>query len=63
LPFARLLGVEHDANEKMPAGGETRKYGGTSVTLYRVEEGKGEGGRGKGTASPPLDAGPRHADA
>jgi 16S rRNA (guanine966-N2)-methyltransferase len=34
-PFARILGVEHDAHESMPAGGETRTYGGTAVTIYR----------------------------
>jgi 16S rRNA G966 N2-methylase RsmD len=36
VPFARILGVEHDAHEAMPAGGETRVYGGTAVTLYRA---------------------------
>jgi 16S rRNA (guanine966-N2)-methyltransferase len=35
VPFARLLGVEHDAHEPMPAGGTTRRYGSTAITLYR----------------------------
>lgn len=34
VPFARILGIEHDLHEAMPAGGETRTYGGTGVTLY-----------------------------
>lgn len=36
VPFARVLGIEHDAHEALPEGGETRVYGGTAVTLYRV---------------------------
>jgi 16S rRNA (guanine966-N2)-methyltransferase len=35
-PFAPTFGVEHDAHEAMPAGGDTRLYGGTAVTIYRV---------------------------
>jgi 16S rRNA (guanine966-N2)-methyltransferase len=35
-PFARLLGIEHRAGESMPAGGDSRRYGDTVVTLYRV---------------------------
>lgn len=35
VPFARILGIEHDTHEDMPEGGETRNYGGTAVTLYR----------------------------
>jgi 16S rRNA (guanine966-N2)-methyltransferase len=34
-PFAPLLGVEHAARETMPAGGETRKYGDTAITIFR----------------------------
>ncbi len=37
-PFARLLGVEHESFEKMPAGGTTRRYGTTSITFYRLPE-------------------------
>ena len=35
VPFADLLGVEHRAFEKMPEGGDKRRYGGTAVTIYR----------------------------
>jgi 16S rRNA (guanine966-N2)-methyltransferase len=34
-PFADLVGIEHRSHEKLPAGGETRRYGGTGVTIYR----------------------------
>ena len=37
VPFADVLGVEHRAFEKLPAGGERRKYGGTAITFYRAE--------------------------
>jgi 16S rRNA (guanine966-N2)-methyltransferase len=37
-PFAGVLGVEHRAFEKMPEGGEKRRYGGTAVTFYRGGE-------------------------
>lgn len=36
VPFATILGVEHSARETMPPGGETRKYGSTALTLYRI---------------------------
>jgi 16S rRNA (guanine966-N2)-methyltransferase len=36
VPFASLLGVEHGAKEQMLAGGETRKYGDTRITFYRL---------------------------
>ena len=32
--FARIIGVEHDVHEEVPAGGETRRYGGTAITIY-----------------------------
>ena len=35
-PFADLIGIEHRIHEKLPAGGETRRYGGTGVTFFRV---------------------------
>lgn len=38
VPFAPILGVEHDAHEQMPDGGETRVYGGTAVTIYRSRD-------------------------
>ena len=35
-PFADLIGIEHRIHEKLPAEGETRKYGGTGITFYRT---------------------------
>jgi len=35
-PFAELIGIEHRIHEKLPPGGETRRYGATGVTFYRV---------------------------
>jgi 16S rRNA (guanine966-N2)-methyltransferase len=35
-PFAAIFGVEHESGETLPAGGDTRKYGDTSVTIYRT---------------------------
>ena len=37
-PFARVLGVEHESSARMPAGGDTRRYGTTSITLYRLPD-------------------------
>lgn len=37
-PFSRVLGVEHSAQDAMPEGGVTRKYGSTAITFYRSEE-------------------------
>jgi 16S rRNA (guanine966-N2)-methyltransferase len=34
-PFATIFGVEHESSESMPAGGDTRRYGDTSVTIFR----------------------------
>lgn len=34
-PFAALLGIEHATGAAMPVGGDTRRYGGSSVTFYR----------------------------
>jgi 16S rRNA (guanine966-N2)-methyltransferase len=36
VPFAAILGVEHDAHEALPEGGDTRTYGGTAVTIYKA---------------------------
>ncbi len=36
-PFAPIMSVEHAAQEKMPGGGETRRYGSTAITFYRSE--------------------------
>ncbi|MFN2565021.1 MAG: 16S rRNA (guanine(966)-N(2))-methyltransferase RsmD [Gemmatimonadaceae bacterium] len=38
-PFARVIGIEHRAGEGMPAGGQSRRYGGTAVTFYEIEGG------------------------
>ena len=38
VPFARILGVEHASRVAMPAGGETRRYGDTAITFYRVPD-------------------------
>jgi 16S rRNA (guanine966-N2)-methyltransferase len=37
-PFSGLLGVEHSANDTMPPGGETRRYGASAITFYRVAD-------------------------
>jgi 16S rRNA (guanine966-N2)-methyltransferase len=36
VPFATVLGIEHDVHEGLPDGGETRVYGSTAVTIYRA---------------------------
>lgn len=36
VPFANILGIEHDAHEELPEGGDMRVYGGTAVTIFRV---------------------------
>jgi 16S rRNA (guanine966-N2)-methyltransferase len=33
-PFARILGVEHRVGERMPPGGDSRRYGSTVLTFY-----------------------------
>ncbi|HEY2849746.1 MAG TPA: 16S rRNA (guanine(966)-N(2))-methyltransferase RsmD [Gemmatimonadaceae bacterium] len=35
-PFAAIFGVEHESSETMPEGGDTRRYGDSSVTIYRT---------------------------
>jgi len=35
-PFARLIGIEHQSSERLPEGGDTRRYGSTAVTFYRA---------------------------
>jgi 16S rRNA (guanine966-N2)-methyltransferase len=34
VPFAAVLGIEHEVREPMPDGGDTRRYGDTAVTFY-----------------------------
>jgi 16S rRNA (guanine966-N2)-methyltransferase len=34
--FSRILAVEHAADETLPDGGDTRRYGDTALTFYRA---------------------------
>ena len=36
-PFAETLGIEHRRDERLPDGGDARRYGSTVITFYRVE--------------------------
>ncbi len=36
LPFATVLAVEHSSSLVLPAVGETRRYGSTSLTFFRL---------------------------
>jgi 16S rRNA (guanine966-N2)-methyltransferase len=36
-PFADILGIEHRRDEKLPGNGDSRRYGSTVITFYRVE--------------------------
>lgn len=33
--FATVLSVEHASNEMLPSGGDSRRYGDTTITFYR----------------------------
>ena len=35
-PFADLLGIEHRRDEELPGDPDVRRYGGTSLSFYRV---------------------------
>jgi 16S rRNA (guanine966-N2)-methyltransferase len=35
-PFAAIFGVEHEARETLPSGGDTRRYGDSAITFYRT---------------------------
>jgi len=35
-PFATIFGVEHESMETLPSGGDTRRYGDSSITIYRA---------------------------
>ena len=35
-PFARVLSVEHARSIVLPGGGDTRRYGDSAITFYRV---------------------------
>lgn len=37
-PFARVLGVEHAARDVMPGAADTRRYGDSAITFYRVTD-------------------------
>ena len=34
-PFARVLGIEHRADEVLPGDPDRRRYGGTAISIYR----------------------------
>ena len=36
VPFAAVFGVEHSSSVSMPAPGQTRRYGSTSLTFFRA---------------------------
>ena len=38
IPFSSIFSVEHSASSKMPAGGNTRRYGSSAITIYRSGE-------------------------
>lgn len=38
-PFARVIGIEHRRNERLPGEGDARRYGDTVLTFYRAGEG------------------------
>ncbi len=35
VPFSRILGIEHASAIRMPEGGDTRRYGTSSITFYK----------------------------
>lgn len=38
VPFAAVFGIEHASSFAMPAPGETRRYGSTSLTFFRASD-------------------------
>jgi 16S rRNA (guanine966-N2)-methyltransferase len=38
VPFAAVFGVEHASSLRMPAPGQTRRYGTTSLTFFRAAD-------------------------
>ena len=38
VPFSAILGIEHSSAAAMPAPGETRRYGMTALTFFRVSD-------------------------
>lgn len=37
-PFARILSIEHDSRESLPDAADSRRYGSTAITFYRIGE-------------------------
>jgi 16S rRNA (guanine966-N2)-methyltransferase len=37
-PFARLLGIEHDRDERLPGSDDRRRYGNSVITFFRSDE-------------------------
>ena len=37
VPFAAVFGIEHAASVRLPAPGQTRKYGSTALTFFRAD--------------------------
>ena len=35
-PFSAIFGVEHEAQEVLPEGGDRRRYGDTAITIFRT---------------------------
>ncbi len=62
-PFARVLAVEHQTGQALPAAptATRHRYGDTEVTLYRTADGAGgkkTGGRVSGEQAPARDSAP-----
>ncbi len=38
VPFAAVFGIEHSSSLSLPAPGETRRYGSTSLTFFRADD-------------------------
>lgn len=38
VPFADVIGIEHRADEVLPGDAERRRYGGTAITFYGMEQ-------------------------
>ena len=38
VPFAAILGIEHERRAELPTGGDTRGYGDTAITFYGLRQ-------------------------
>jgi 16S rRNA (guanine966-N2)-methyltransferase len=47
VPFARVLGVEHASDRRLPGRGRTKSLGDAAITIYKAAAAK-RGGRGTG---------------